>query len=146
VYLANLRTTEAFSDKYAILLMDSALPHVSERCLRLFGGNYVLSVAFPAHTTNIFQALDFVFFGALKKLKMAAGGEFDDDSVSIEISKLVQAYEKTATSITIPSSFRWAGMVLDTSGRSFRFTVNEESLRENPGFKRIWDRGIKIEE
>jgi hypothetical protein len=24
--------------------------------------------------------------------------------------------------------------------------VNGESLRENPGFKEIWDRGIKIEE
>jgi tRNA(Ser,Leu) C12 N-acetylase TAN1 len=83
--------------------MNSALPHVSERCLRLLGENHVLAVAFPAQTTNIFQALDLVLLGALKKLKMTADGEFDDDSVNNQITKLVQAYEQTATSITIRS-------------------------------------------
>jgi hypothetical protein len=128
-YLANLRTTEAFSDEVATLLMDSALPHVSERCLRFLGENRVLAVAFPARTTTIFQVLDLVFFGALKKLKMTADGEFDDDSVNNQITKLVQVYEQTATSITIRSSFHRAGMVLNTSGRPFRLTVDEESLR-----------------
>jgi hypothetical protein len=121
-YRANLRTSEAFSDELAILLMDSAPPHVSERCLRLLGENCVLAVAFPAHTTNIFQALDLVFFGALKKLKMAAGGEFDDDSVKNQITKLVQGYEQTATSITIRSPFRRAAMIPDTSQQPFRLS------------------------
>jgi hypothetical protein len=143
---ANLRTTEAFSDELAILLMDSALVHVSERCLRLFSENCALAVAFPADTTNIFQILDLVFFGALNKLTMTADEEFDDDSVNNQITKLVQAYEQTAASITIRSSFRQAGMVRDTSGRPFRLRVNEESLREKPGFQKIWDRDIKIEE
>jgi tRNA(Ser,Leu) C12 N-acetylase TAN1 len=70
-----------------------------------------LSVAFQAHTTNIFQALDLVFFGALKKLKAIAQGEFDDDSVNDQITKLVQAHEQTATSMTIRASFREARLV-----------------------------------
>jgi hypothetical protein len=51
----------------------------------------------PAHTTNVFQALDFVFFSALKKLKTIANGEFDDKPVNDQISKIIQAYEETET-------------------------------------------------
>jgi hypothetical protein len=50
-------------------MTDSALPHLSERLLRLLGQNKIMTTVFPAHTANIFQALDLVFFSALKKLK-----------------------------------------------------------------------------
>jgi hypothetical protein len=46
--------------------MDSASPHVSERVLQSLGRNKIMAIVFPAHTTNIFQALDLVFFGVLK--------------------------------------------------------------------------------
>jgi hypothetical protein len=51
-------------------------------------------VVFPAHTTNIFQPLDLVFFSALKKLKQTATGEFEDDSIGEQITKLVHAYPR----------------------------------------------------
>jgi hypothetical protein len=41
--------------------------------LRLLGENKIMAVVFPTHTTNIFQALDLVFFSALKKLKQTIG-------------------------------------------------------------------------
>jgi hypothetical protein len=102
-----------------------------------------LAVAFPAHTTNIFHALDYVLFDALKKLKTPADGEFDDNSVNDQIANLVQVYEQTATStrititITIRSSFRRARMVSDTSVRHFRLSLNKGSLQENSDFKEI---------
>jgi hypothetical protein len=145
-YVNSLRRAEPFSGQLAVCLMDSASPHVSERCLRYLGGNGILVVAFPAHTTNIFQALDLVFFGALKKRKAGAGGEFGDGSVEDQITKLVRAYEQTATSATIRGSFRKAGMVPDTSERPFKLVFDEARVRENEGFKEIWDRDIKIEE
>jgi tRNA(Ser,Leu) C12 N-acetylase TAN1 len=97
-----------------------------------------MAITFPARTTNLFQALDLVFFGALKKLKASATGEFDDDSVRAQVSKLIQAYEQTATSSTIRGSFRRAELEHDTTRRSFRLEVAEETLRENPGFQEIW--------
>jgi hypothetical protein len=42
--------------------MDSALPHISERILRSLGENNIIALTFPAHTTNLFQNLDLVFF------------------------------------------------------------------------------------
>jgi hypothetical protein len=63
-YVANLRRTNPFSGQLAMCLVDSASPHISKGSLRLLGENHVLIIAFPAHTTNIFQELDLVFFSA----------------------------------------------------------------------------------
>jgi hypothetical protein len=142
----NLQNDAGLSGEIAVCLVDSALPHVSERRLRLLGANRVLAVAFPAHTTNIFQPLDLAFFGALKHLKASSKGEFCDGSVNDQITKLVQAYEQTATSGTIRGSFRKAGLIPNSSVRPFRLEFNEETLRHNPGFKVTWDRNIKIEQ
>jgi hypothetical protein len=90
--------------------------------------------------------LDHLLFGALMKLTMIAHGEFDDNSVNNQITKLIQACEHAAISITIRDSFDRVGMVPDISSAPFRLRLNEESLLENPGFKVIWDRDIKIEE
>jgi hypothetical protein len=145
-YVANIRQRPEFENEPAVLLMDSALPHVSERVLRLLGENKIMAIVFPAHTTNIFQALDLVFFGALKKLKQTATGEFDDESMNDQITKLIQAYEQTATSMTIRGSFRRAGLCPDMGSRPFKLRIDEEVLKSNPGFKEIWDRNIRIEE
>lgn len=95
-----------FVNETGVLLMDSALTCVSERVLHLLGQKNILAAVFPAHTTNIFQALDLIFSTALKKLKQNATGDFDDNSINNQITKLVQAYEQIAISMTIPSSFR----------------------------------------
>jgi hypothetical protein len=68
----------------------------------------------------LFQALDLVFFGALKKLKATAVGEFEGESVNAQITKLIQAYEQTATSGTIRGAFRKAVLEMNTSMRPFK--------------------------
>jgi hypothetical protein len=93
----------------------------------------------------LFQALDLVFFGVLKKLKASATGEFDDDSVSAQITKLIQAYEQTATSSTIRGSFRKAEFEHDTATRPFKLRVVEERLRGNRGFHEMWARDVSVE-
>jgi hypothetical protein len=91
--VASLRVEPQFENETAIVMMDSALPHVSEHVLRLSGKNKIMAIVCPAHTMNIFQALDLVFFSGLKKLKQTAAGEFDDGAVNEQITKLVHADE-----------------------------------------------------
>jgi hypothetical protein len=64
-HVSSLRSRPELIDPLAVLLLDSALPHTSERILRIFGENNVIALTFPALTMNIFQALDLVFFGSL---------------------------------------------------------------------------------
>jgi hypothetical protein len=47
--------------------MDSALAHTSPRLLHQLGDKNIIAITFSAHTMSLFQVLDIVFFGALKK-------------------------------------------------------------------------------
>jgi hypothetical protein len=125
--------------------MDSAIPHTSERVRRLLGENSIIAITFPAHTTNLFRALDLVFFGVLKKLKVVATGEFDDDSVKGEVTQLIQEYERTATSSTMRESFRKVGFEHDTAIRPFQPRVMQERSRENPGLQEMSARDVSVE-
>jgi hypothetical protein len=145
-YVTCVRNRPELENEPAVLLMDSALPHTSDRVKRILGENNIIAITFPAHTTNLFQALDLVFFGALKKLKPSARGEIGDESVEGAITKLLQAYEQTATSATIRGSFRKAGLEANVTTRPFRIRVSEQKLRENPGFQELWARDIQVEE
>jgi hypothetical protein len=103
-----------------------------------------MNTVFPAHTTNIFQALDLVFFAALEKWTQTATREFDDGSVNKQITKLVHAYEQTATSMNIRSSFRRDGIYPNIGSRSYKIGFDEEQLRNNPGFTELWERNLSI--
>jgi tRNA(Ser,Leu) C12 N-acetylase TAN1 len=99
-----------------------------------------------AHTTNVFQTFDLVFFGTSKKLTVAIVGEFDDDSVNVQITKLVQAEGQTATSSTINAPFKKAGMDLDVTTRPFRTRIIEQTLRENSNLKDVWGRNVLLDD
>jgi hypothetical protein len=66
-------------------------------------------VAFPPHPTNIFQTLDFVFFGALKKLKTPADGQINDNFGNDQITKLIQAPSRRRHRSRFEIHFLWRG-------------------------------------
>jgi hypothetical protein len=90
--------------------------------------------------------LDLVFFGALQRSKATAVGEFDDDFVKTQNTKLVQAYQQTATSSTIRGLFRKAGMDLDVTTESFRIRMVQQTLREKTGFKEVSNPNMSLED
>jgi hypothetical protein len=145
-YIQHLRENPVFAHELGVLLMDSVGAHVSERNLRLLGENKIIALVFPAHTTNLFQALDLVFFGAMKNNKNHLVDEPEAASIQGQIWKLIRAYEQTATSFTIRSCFRKAGLSPNTRNRPYRLEFDEEALRGNAGFKELWDRNFSIEE
>jgi len=51
-------------------MMDSFPGHLSNEVLQLLGQNGVKVETFPAHTSSLFQELDLVLFGALKRTKI----------------------------------------------------------------------------
>jgi hypothetical protein len=68
-YVLVVRDRPGFQNEMAVPLMDLAFPHMSECLRRQVGENNGLAITFPARPTNLFQALDPVFFRALKRLK-----------------------------------------------------------------------------
>ena len=88
--------------------MDSASCHCSQRILTKLDKNNNLALVYPSHTSNLFQALDLSFFGALKKNKAYEMETFSDNFLTNSILEVLQAYQKTATDQTLRGSFRLA--------------------------------------
>jgi hypothetical protein len=82
----------------------------------------------------------------MKKLKATVPGEFGEDSMDEQILKLLQAYEQTATSMTIRGSFGKAGIYLIVESGALNVNFDEEKLRNNAGFKELGERNISIGE
>jgi hypothetical protein len=61
-YIQQLRENPVSADELSDLLMDSVGARASERNLQLLGENKIIALAFPAHTANLFQALDLLFW------------------------------------------------------------------------------------
>jgi hypothetical protein len=59
-----------------VVLMDSASSCFSKRVFRVFGENRIIIIAFLVHKKYLFQALDFLLFGALKIVKKIAHDDF----------------------------------------------------------------------
>jgi hypothetical protein len=129
----------------AILLMDGMKGHCSERVLGYLREENIAAIIFPSHTTNLFQALDLCLFGVFKRRKDTTGGEFGDGSLKDQITKVLKAYEETATSFTIRGSFRRAGFKYIVTTKPYTLDFDESIVRENPGFKEIWDRNYSVE-
>jgi hypothetical protein len=112
----------------------------------LLGENRIIAFVFPAHTTNLFQVLDLVFFGAMRKNKDLLANKPEVPSVDGQSWKITRACEQTATSFTIRSCFGKVGLSPNTQTRPFKLEFNEEALRQNDGFKELRDRHISAAE
>jgi hypothetical protein len=100
------------------------------------GENKIFAITFPAHSTDLFQALDLVFFAALQKLKATVVAEFGDESLNAEITTVIQTYEQSVTSATIKG---------DATPPPFKVRVAEARVRENPEFQEVRELTISIE-
>lgn len=144
-YIENVRVIQNLNEETAVLMMDSASCHCSERIMKICGQNNVIVLVYPSHTSNIFQALDLSFFGILKR-NIAKENQYNcEEILSKQIFEIIQSYEKTATSLNIRSSFLKAGIKYNVSEKPIRLMIDENIMRENEGFKEIWDKNISID-
>jgi hypothetical protein len=144
-YICSLRASKhSFKKENAVLLMDSCPAHTSNRILQILGENSIMVITFPAHRTNLFQSLDLVLFGIVKKKKQTEDCEPDQIAILQQISRLLNAYESAATSTNIRSSFKKAGFLIDTTSSLSRVKFDDNIVRGNPGFRELWERNFSI--
>jgi hypothetical protein len=99
---------------------------------------------FPAHKTNLFQFPDLSFFGILKTKIETTHGDFNDHSIKDQITKLLQAFQQSATSFNIRGSFCKGGFDIDGNRTLYTLVFQENVVRKNAGFTEFWDRNISV--
>jgi hypothetical protein len=69
-----------------------------------------------------------VFFGVMKTFKKKTCGDFDNDFIEDQPTKLIQVYQRIATSLTIYGVFEKNGFTPDPTKKPYRFMLNEGFL------------------
>ena len=144
-YIKDVRQIKNIMLEKAVLMMDSASSHCSERILKKLAKHNILALTYPSHTSNLFQALDLVFFGVLKKNKSRIYLDSEENFFTNQLLEIIEAYETTSTSRTIRSSFKKAGIIHSCEGDPERVVIDENEVRNNRGFQEIWNQNIPIE-
>ena len=125
--------------------MDNASCHCSEEILRKLAENNIWVITYPSHTSHIFQALDLSFFGVFLKNKSMENQKYHFCQITKTILNILQAYEKTATSLNIRGSFGASGIKIVSSNFPKRVEIDENSIRENAHFKELWNLNVPVE-
>jgi hypothetical protein len=94
-YLNELRESEEFEACEAVLLMDNCSPHASDDVVAVLTSIQVQIITFAPHTTRIFQMLDVVLFGALKKHATRLKSLDEEQSAAAFLLKTYHDFKQT---------------------------------------------------
>jgi hypothetical protein len=141
VFLPNLaepRTLDAFTEETGVLLMDNCPSHVSDDIIGLLTESRVRVITFAPHTTQIFQILDVILFGALER-RLGYKLPFEDEKETVKfIMKVYRDFKQTMAESNIWGAFRAIGFEFDTEAEPERLLFNEEELRQSEGLRKLW--------
>jgi hypothetical protein len=112
--------------------------HCSDEVLGKLGMCGILVITYPPHTSHIFQVLDVLLLGILKKAKRY---QRHDDTLRREVDhvlRLFRAYEQATTSATIRVLWLKTGFDYETRDAATYLIVNENKIRQGDGFREVW--------
>jgi hypothetical protein len=137
-YLNELRESEQFHASEAIILMDNCSPHISDEVIAALTNARVKVITFASHTTHIFQMLDVVLFGAMKK--RASGLEMwnEEADTAAFIIRLYHDFKQTMVEVNIWGAFSAIGFSYDISESPYSLLFDEEKFRQSRRFMEFW--------
>jgi hypothetical protein len=98
----------------------------------------VLVLAYPPHTSYIFQVLDALLFGRVKRSRKY---QIRDDTLPIHVDhilRLFRAYEAAMASTTIRAAWRQTGFEYENRNMTTYLSINEGQIRKSRHFREIW--------
>jgi hypothetical protein len=132
------RELEGCRNKPAILFCDNCSAHCSNDILQKLARHGVLLITYPPHTSHVFQVLDVLLFGILKRAKKY---QRRDDTLRKEVDhvlRLFRAYEQATASTTIRASWGKTGFEYQSRDNATYLVINEAKVRQSNAFQEIW--------
>jgi hypothetical protein len=144
VFLPHLMITRIVKDpckEDAVRLMGNCSSHITPRVIELLSTARVRVVAFAPHATQIFQVLDLTLFGVLKRRGQYQLPLEEDSGSTRFIRKVHHDFRMTITMIepNICGAFRAIGVKYSVVYGVRRVSVDEMTLRESEGVRKLWD-------
>jgi hypothetical protein len=129
----------------AVFLMDNYSPHMSDDTVAVLTRVRVRIITFTLHMTNIYQVLDVVLFGALKK--HAADLEILDEEqpAAAFLLKVYHDFKQTMIKVNIWGAIAAIEFTYDVKQNSYGRLFDEEKLRQSPSFVEPWESDTALE-
>jgi hypothetical protein len=111
--------------KTSILFCDNCSAHMSNSMLEELARHWVLVLTYPPHMSHIFQVLDVLLFGLVKRSKKY---QIRDDALPIHVDhilRLFRADEAAMASITIRAAWRQTGFEYENRNVTTFLSINE---------------------
>jgi hypothetical protein len=125
-------------NKSAILFWDNCPAHWSGEALGKLDTCGILVIAYPPHSLHIFQVLDVLLFGILKKAKKY---QRRDDTLRREVDHVLRwfrADEQATASTTIRASRLKTGLDYTLRDAAIYLIVNETKIHQCDAFREVW--------
>lgn len=99
----------------AILLMDGLKAHISDEAVQLMERNKIIVVLLPAHSSHLFQPLDLIIFGKLKRTYGVSEISHSalNHKFSKKVDKILEAFRRSTYIMDIQSAWRKACIEVD---------------------------------
>jgi hypothetical protein len=125
--------------KPAVLFCDDCCAHCSNAALDKMARNGIRVITYPPQTSHIFQALDVLLFGILKR---ANKYQRRDDMLGQGVDhvlRLFLAYDQATASTTIRASWLQTGFNHGNRNEARSLIVNEPKIRQATAFREVWE-------
>jgi hypothetical protein len=124
--------------KPAILFCDNCSADMSAPVLQKLAHHRVPVITYPTDTSHIFQVLDVLLLGLLKRSKKFQMRDNGLDAHMDHILRLFRAYETVTASTTTSVAGRKAGFEYGNRSTTTHLRVNKRQIRESPDFREVW--------
>jgi hypothetical protein len=142
-HITSDRNGELPADTPAILFFDNCGSHCKDDVLESLARVWVMVITYPPHTSGIFQVLDKLIFGVLKRAKRHTPKDDKLPAAAYHARRVFVVYEHATTSETIRSAWVKSGFDYVKRDEVWYMTINESRIRESGEFKEVWDRNYQ---
>jgi hypothetical protein len=125
--------------------MDSCSPQLGDAAIEVLTREHVRVITFAPHITHIFQVLDLVLFGALKKHSTRLSTLDEEQPGAAFIIKVYHDFKQTMIEVNIWGAFFVIGFSYDISREPYELLFDEEKFRQSRGFLEFWERDVPWE-
>jgi hypothetical protein len=132
--LNELRESEEFEAYEAVLLMDNCSLHVLDEVVAVLTNAQVRIITFATHTTHIFQMLDVVLFGALRKHANGLKIFDEEQSAAAFLLRVYRDFKQTMIEVNIRGAFAAVRLIHRIDQNPYGLLFDEQKLRQSRGF------------
>jgi hypothetical protein len=144
-YLTELRDSEELEGCEAVLLMDNYSLHIADDIISVLTSVRVRVITFTPHTTHVFEIVDVVLFGALKKHATGLETLHKEEPAAAFLLKVCHDFKQTMIEVNIWGAFSPIWFSCDIAQNPYGLLFDEEKLRQSRGFVELWERDTPLE-